>query len=238
MKSGAKSVNEINRREWMAQTAALAAVETAFGQEQPPAAARAWYDRPMRWIQLAFVEDDPGRYNPAFWLDYFRRIHADAVCLSAGGCVAFYPTKVPLHYRSKYLGERRRLRRDAGRLPQTRHGGDGERGSARRASGRLRCASGLDCRGCQRAASPALGDAQLVGHLRARPLQFRVHDERDPGDHDALQGGRALCQPLERLGNVLLRALPPEFPGVQRPGTASPGPGGERQPAGRNGSGG
>lgn len=58
----------------------------------------------MRWFQLAFVEDDPGQYNPAFWLDYFRRIHADAVCLSAGGCVAFYPTKIPLHYRSKYLG--------------------------------------------------------------------------------------------------------------------------------------
>lgn len=59
----------------------------------------------MRWAQLAFVEDDPGNYNQAFWLDYFHRIHADAACLSAGGCVAFYPTKVPLHYRSKWLGE-------------------------------------------------------------------------------------------------------------------------------------
>jgi hypothetical protein len=58
----------------------------------------------MRWVQLAFVEDDPGRYDPGFWLDYFKRIHADAVCLSAGGCVAFYPTQVPLHYRSKFLG--------------------------------------------------------------------------------------------------------------------------------------
>jgi type 1 glutamine amidotransferase len=57
-------------------------------------------------MQLAFVEDDPGQYDPAFWLDYFRRLHADAACLSAGGCVAFYPTKVPLHYRSKYLGDR------------------------------------------------------------------------------------------------------------------------------------
>jgi hypothetical protein len=63
-----------------------------------------WYDRPMRWAQLAFVEDDPGNYDPAFWLDYFRRIYADGACLSAGGCVAFYPTKIPLHYRSKWLG--------------------------------------------------------------------------------------------------------------------------------------
>jgi hypothetical protein len=38
------------------------------------------------------------------WLAYFDRIHADAACLSAGGCVAFYPTKIPLHYKSKYLG--------------------------------------------------------------------------------------------------------------------------------------
>ncbi len=57
----------------------------------------------MRWAQLAFVEDDPGNYDPSFWLAYFQRIHADAACLSAGGCVAFYPTAVPFHYRSKWL---------------------------------------------------------------------------------------------------------------------------------------
>ncbi len=63
-----------------------------------------WYDRPMRWAQLAFVEDDPGNYDLAFWLNYFQKIHADAACLSAGGSVAFYPTEIPLHYRSKWLG--------------------------------------------------------------------------------------------------------------------------------------
>jgi hypothetical protein len=63
-----------------------------------------WYDRPMRWAQLAFVEDDPGNYDLAFWLDYFQKIHADAACLSAGGSVAFYPTEIPLHYRSRWLG--------------------------------------------------------------------------------------------------------------------------------------
>src|ERR1022692_2218271 len=40
------------------------------------------------------VEDDPGKYDPAFWLDYFQRTHSDAACLSAGGCVAYYPTAV------------------------------------------------------------------------------------------------------------------------------------------------
>lgn len=71
---------------------------------QSATAAAPWYDRPMRWAQLTLVEDDPGKYDPAFWLDYFRRTHSDAACLSAGGCVAYYPTKVPFHYRSKYLG--------------------------------------------------------------------------------------------------------------------------------------
>lgn len=57
----------------------------------------------MRWAQLTLVENDPGQYDPQFWIDYFRRIHADAACLSAGGCVAYYPTKVPLHYRSAWM---------------------------------------------------------------------------------------------------------------------------------------
>jgi len=92
---------KISRREWMIETGALAAAGAVFGQPSP---AQGWYDRPMRWAQVAFVEDDPGRYDLGFWLDYLKRIHADAACLSAGGCVAFYPTKVPLHYRSKFLG--------------------------------------------------------------------------------------------------------------------------------------
>lgn len=95
----------INRREWMRQAGALAAASSAVrgaeGGSRP-----GWAERPMRWVQLAFVEDDPGRYDPRFWLDYFRRIHAEGVCLSAGGCVAFYPTRIPLHYRSKFLAGR------------------------------------------------------------------------------------------------------------------------------------
>ncbi len=57
----------------------------------------------MRWAQLTLVEDDPGKYDPVFWLDYFKRVHADAVCLSAGGCVAYYPTKIAFHQRSAWM---------------------------------------------------------------------------------------------------------------------------------------
>src|SRR4051794_16253235 len=99
------------RRTFLQQSGAVAGTAlmggTALAQvpgRQAPS--KDWYDRPMRWMQLAFVEDDPGQYDPKFWLDYFRRCHADAACISAGGCVAFYPTKVPLHYRSQFLGDR------------------------------------------------------------------------------------------------------------------------------------
>src|SRR3954469_19959850 len=63
-----------------------------------------WFDTPMRWVQLTLVENDPGRFDPQFWLDYFRRLHADAATLSAGGIVAYYQTDVPLHHRSAWLG--------------------------------------------------------------------------------------------------------------------------------------
>jgi len=67
-------------------------------QEEP------WFNKAMRWGQLAFVENDPGLYDPDFWLDYFRKAHIDGVLLSAGGIVAFYPTEIPLHHRSDRLG--------------------------------------------------------------------------------------------------------------------------------------
>lgn len=71
-----------------------------------PDSSPSWIDKPMRWAQLTLVEDDPGKFDLEFWLDYFRRTKSDAVCLSAGGCVAYYPTKVPLHHRSAWLGDR------------------------------------------------------------------------------------------------------------------------------------
>ena len=106
-----------SRRTFVKQTAGLTVASfmgaasrvwgSAFSGVSEQASARAgWYDRPMRWAQLAFTEDDPGNYNPQYWLDYFQRLHVDAVCLSAGGVVAFYPTQIPMHYRSNWLGDR------------------------------------------------------------------------------------------------------------------------------------
>jgi len=77
----------------------------AARSEQTASTRPDWFDRPMRWAQLTLVENDPGRYDPQFWLDYFTRIHADAACLSAGGVVAYYPTAIPLHHRSAWMGD-------------------------------------------------------------------------------------------------------------------------------------
>ena len=60
----------------------------------------------MRWAQLTLVEDDPGKFDLKFWLDYFERTKSDAVCLSGGGCVAYYPTSIPFHHRSAWLENR------------------------------------------------------------------------------------------------------------------------------------
>ena len=88
----------LTRRDFINTTAAAAAYQTRAAEPAP-----GWFDRPLRWAQLTLVEDDPGKYDLHFWLDYFRRTHSDAACLSAGGCVAFYPTKIPLHYKTPWM---------------------------------------------------------------------------------------------------------------------------------------
>lgn len=98
-------MNLTSRRGFLTQSV-VGLAGASLAPEAPAAASPEWYGRPMRWAQLTLVEDDPGKYDLGFWLDYFKRTHSDAVCLSAGGCVAYYPTEVPLHYRSKYLGNR------------------------------------------------------------------------------------------------------------------------------------
>ena len=63
-------------------------------------------ERATRWVQLALVEKDPATFDPDWWLDFFKRVHADGACISAGGVCAFYPTDVPYHHRSDWLGDK------------------------------------------------------------------------------------------------------------------------------------
>ncbi len=105
----------LSRREFIGSTlflgtvgqmlAASPAERALQGQNSFAAPSPSWVDKPMRWAQLTLVEDDPGKFDLQFWLDYFKRTRSDAVCLSGGGCVAFYPTKIPFHHRSQWLGD-------------------------------------------------------------------------------------------------------------------------------------
>jgi putative glycosyl hydrolase-like family 6 (GHL6) protein/glycosyl hydrolase family 42 (putative beta-galactosidase) len=108
---------DLTRREFLQSTAAVGtgvafarvAPRSLWGQAASAAGAEtvpAWASKPMRWFQLTLVEDDPAHFDPAFWLDYFKRTRSDGVCLSGGGCVAYYPTEIPFHHRSKWLGDR------------------------------------------------------------------------------------------------------------------------------------
>ena len=110
------TTSPFTRRQFL-KTTTVAGAAVTFGSFTPrllaaelqpisPAPTPSWVDKPMRWAQLTLVEDDPGKFDLAFWLDYFKRTKSDAVCLSGGGCVAYYPTQIPLHHRSQWLGDR------------------------------------------------------------------------------------------------------------------------------------
>jgi hypothetical protein len=88
-------------RAWAQESSALAG-ESGTGAPDPAAP---WFERPMRFANLTLVEEDVGRFDPGYWLDYFARIHADCATLSAGGYMAYYPTRIPLHHRAAGLGE-------------------------------------------------------------------------------------------------------------------------------------
>ena len=98
----------MNRRNFIKTTSAAAGViaisENAIFANIGRPEEESWFNRPMRWAQLTLVENDPGQFDPDFWLNYFKKIHADGTTLSAGGVVAYYPTKIPLHHRSDWLG--------------------------------------------------------------------------------------------------------------------------------------
>ena len=118
-------------------------------------------------------------------------------------------------------GQPRPLRRPGRRMPQTRHGSDRTHRPARRPSRHVPGPPRLDRGGRRGAQTAARRHARMVAHLRARSLQFRVHDRGHQGDRGAIQGGRHLQQSLERQRHVLLRTLPEELPRRNRIRTAA-----------------
>ncbi len=65
-----------------------------------------WYRRVYRWGQTNLTEIDPLRYDAAWWREHWQRTRVQGVIINAGGIVAYYPSKYPLHYRAATLGDR------------------------------------------------------------------------------------------------------------------------------------
>jgi Hypothetical glycosyl hydrolase 6/Beta-galactosidase trimerisation domain len=91
---------ELNRRQFVVLSGA-ALTAPAPGQTRVP-----WYQKMRRCGQINFNERDPESLDINAWLDYWMSLKLDALLLNAGGIVAFYPTQIPYHHRSVFLGSR------------------------------------------------------------------------------------------------------------------------------------
>src|SRR5205823_10484752 len=65
-----------------------------------------WWLRMRRCAQHNLNEYDPKILNIDEWVNYWSSLKIDAIILTAGGFIAMYPTKIPNHYKSQFLGNR------------------------------------------------------------------------------------------------------------------------------------
>jgi putative glycosyl hydrolase-like family 6 (GHL6) protein len=89
----------VTRRDFFQTT--LAAASAAAAAEPVP-----WYRRCLRWGQTNITEHDPVNYDIPWWREYWKRTAVQGVIVNAGGIVAYYPSKFPLHHRAEFLNGR------------------------------------------------------------------------------------------------------------------------------------
>lgn len=65
-----------------------------------------WYNKVKRWAQINMTADDAAAFDLSFWRDYWKVTRSQGVMLSAGGQLAFYPTKLADQPRASGLGDR------------------------------------------------------------------------------------------------------------------------------------
>src|SRR5687768_3716986 len=75
----------------------------AFFSGDQHAAEVPWFRRITRWGQTNITEKDPLNYDIDWWRNHWKKTHTQGVIINAGGIIAYYPTKVPLHYKAQYL---------------------------------------------------------------------------------------------------------------------------------------
>src|SRR5471030_1689045 len=89
------------RRElFQAGAAGAAALSAQTGAAVP------WYRRVCRLGQTNITERDPVRYDIPWWREYWKRTRIQGVIVNAGGIVAYYPSRFPLHRQAEFLNGR------------------------------------------------------------------------------------------------------------------------------------
>lgn len=97
----------ISRREMLAVSgAAFGAAALPLSAQTADSSGLPWYRTMRRCGQVNFNERDPQELNIEGWLDYWTGLKINALLLNAGGIVAFYPTTIPFHHKSEFLGDR------------------------------------------------------------------------------------------------------------------------------------
>jgi len=84
-------------------TADLASLATTNPECDQAPAEKPWYTTLTRWGQVNITEKDPPQYDISWWRTYWKRTETQGIIVNAGGIVAYYPTRVPLHRQAQYL---------------------------------------------------------------------------------------------------------------------------------------
>jgi len=62
-----------------------------------------WYRSTLRWGQTNITEIDPSRYDIGWWRNHWKETQVQGIIVNAGGIVAYYPSRVPLHKPARFL---------------------------------------------------------------------------------------------------------------------------------------
>src|SRR5580658_1812286 len=106
-----------SRRDFLKAAAVLPVAMSLTGFTRSEASAQAapgsagkgaapWYRTTCRWGQINLNELDPQHFDMDWWRSYWRRAQTQGLVINAGGIIAFYPTKEPLHHQAQFLNGR------------------------------------------------------------------------------------------------------------------------------------
>jgi hypothetical protein len=90
----------------LSQTSLLTSAKGLLVENNSPKDEIPWYRRVTRWGQINITEDVAANFDIDWWRQYWKKTETQGIVLNAGGVIAYYPSKVPLHRRAKFLGDR------------------------------------------------------------------------------------------------------------------------------------